>query len=145
MFAVREDLILVGQECPAGVDQVDARQQVLQCDFLSTQVLFHRHRVVGAALDRRLVGDDDALPPGDPADPDNDPRARRFIAVHAVRRQRGQLQKRAARVQQAVHPLARQQLAATDMAFAGTLIAPQGRSRKLGVQFGDQPAMLVGK
>ena len=56
-----------GQEGAAGVDQVDARQPVLQGDLLGAQVLLHRHRVVRAALDGGVVGDDHAprgRPPG---------------------------------------------------------------------------------
>ena len=61
VLAVGEDLVLHRQERAAGVDQVDARQPVLQRDLLRAQVLLHRHRVVGAALDRGVVGDDHAL------------------------------------------------------------------------------------
>ena len=64
VLAVGEDLGLQRQERAAGVDQVDARQPVLQRDLLRAQVLLDGHRVVGAALDRRVVGDDHALAPG---------------------------------------------------------------------------------
>ena len=61
VVAVGEDLVLARQEGAAGVDEVDARQPVLQGHLLRAQVLLHRHRVVGAALDGGVVGDDDAL------------------------------------------------------------------------------------
>src|SRR5215470_7981789 len=51
--AVREDVVLLGQERAARIDEVDARQPVLDRDLLAAQVLLHRHRVVGAALHRR--------------------------------------------------------------------------------------------
>ena len=65
---VGEDLVLHRQEGAARVDQVDAGQPVLQRDLLGAQVLLHRHRVVRAALDRGVVGDDDHSRPRDPAD-----------------------------------------------------------------------------
>ena len=41
-------------------------------DLLRAQVLLDRHRVVGAALDGRVVGDDHALAAADPADAGDD-------------------------------------------------------------------------
>ena len=58
VLAVGEDLVLQRQEGAAGIDQVDAGQPVLQGDLLGAQVLLHRHRVVGAAFDGGVVGDD---------------------------------------------------------------------------------------
>ena len=55
---------------------------VILRDFLRAQMLFHRHREIGAALHRRVVGDDDAFAARDPADPGDDsppaPRRRTF-------------------------------------------------------------------
>jgi hypothetical protein len=53
-------VVLHRQERAARVDEVDARQPVVQRDLLRAQVLLDRHGVVRAALDRRVVGDDDA-------------------------------------------------------------------------------------
>ena len=85
VLAVREDLVLAGQEGAAGVHQVQARQPVLQGDLLGAQVLLDRDRVVGAALDGGVVGHDHAFPPGHPADAGDDPGAGRLAAVHARR------------------------------------------------------------
>ena len=52
-------------------------------DLLRPQVLLDRHRVVGAALDRRVVGDDHALAPAHPPDAGDDPGAGRVAVVHA--------------------------------------------------------------
>ncbi len=145
MLAVGKHLVLARQKGAARVDEVDARQQILQRDLLRAQVLFDRHRVVGAALDRRVIGDDHAFAPRDPADPGDDSGSRRFVAVHAARGQRSQLQKRAARIEQAIHPFAGQQLAAADVALSRTLIAAQGRRGKLGVQLPDEPAVFIGE
>ena len=88
MLAVREDLVLPGQERPARVDQVDAGQPVRERDLLRAQVLLDRHRVVGAALDGGVVGDHDALPAADPADAGDDAGAGGRVLVHALGRQR---------------------------------------------------------
>ena len=76
VLAVGEDLVLQRQERAAGVDEVDARQPVVQGHLLRAQVLLDRHRVVGAALDGRVVGDDHALAAAHAADAGDDPRAR---------------------------------------------------------------------
>ena len=65
VVAVGEDVGLERQEGAAGVHQVDAGQAVLLGDLLRAQVLLDGHREVGAALDRRVVGDDHALLPLD--------------------------------------------------------------------------------
>ncbi len=61
VLAVRKHLGLVRQIGAAGIDQIDAGQTVLRRDFLRPQMLLHRHRIVGAALDGRVVGDDHRL------------------------------------------------------------------------------------
>ncbi len=119
VLAVGEHLVLHRQERAAGVDEVDARQPVLGRDGLRAQVLLDRHRVVGAALDRRVVGDHHDLAAADPADAGDDAGGRHAAAVHVVRRQRAQLEERAARVEQPVHPVAHQQLAAVGVLAAG--------------------------
>ncbi len=97
VVAVGKDVGLERQERAARVDQVDARQPVLERDLLGAEVLLDGHRVVGAALDRGVVGDDDAGRPLDPADAGDDPGARRVVVVQAGRRQRAQLEERRAR------------------------------------------------
>src|ERR1700743_75312 len=106
-------------------------------------MLLDRDRIVGAALDGRVVGDDHALAVGHPADSGNDSGARGLVVVHVVCGQRSKLQKRAARVKQAIHAFARQQLATTDMALPGASIPARARRRQLVVELRDQPAMLV--
>jgi len=94
VLPVGEHLVLLGQERAARVHQVNAREVVVQRDFLRAQVLLDRHRVVRAALDGRVVGDDHALATGDPADPGDDPRRWRVPVVEPVRRERRQLKER---------------------------------------------------
>ena len=123
VVAVGEHLVLARQIGAAGIDQIDARQPVLPRDVLRAQVLLDRDRVVGAALDRGVVGDDHALAAHDPADAGDDPGARHLVVVHAVRGELRQLQKRRPRVEQPPHALARQQLAPRQMPLARPLVA----------------------
>ena len=90
VLAVGEDLVLQRQVGAAGVDEVDARQAVVQRDLLRAQVLLDRQREVRAALDRRVVGDDHDLAPV------HAPDARRRSRRPARRRRRGRA-RRAAR------------------------------------------------
>ena len=58
MPLVGENLVLLRQERAAGIDHVDAGKIVLPRDILRAKMLLHRHRIVGAALDGGVVGDD---------------------------------------------------------------------------------------
>ena len=102
VLAVGEDLVLQRQVRAAGVDEVDARQPVVQRHLLRAQVLLDRQREVRAALDRRVVGDDDDLAPVHAADAGDDPGRGRVAVVEAVRGHRRQLEQRRAGVEQAL-------------------------------------------
>ena len=123
VVAVREHLVLQRQERAAGVDQVDARQVVLERDLLRPDVLLDRHREVGAALHGRVVGDDHHLAPLDQAHPGHDAGRGRGAVVEPVGRERRQLEERRAGVEDLVDALTRQQLAALVVARAGLLAA----------------------
>ena len=118
MIAVGKDVGLVGQIGAARVDQIDAGQTVLARDVLRAQVLLHRHRIVGAALDRGVVADDDAFASRDAADAGDDAGRGDVVVVHPVGRELRQLEERRARVEQRAHALARQELAAPGVARA---------------------------
>jgi hypothetical protein len=101
-------------------------------------VLLDRHRVVGAALDGGVVGDDDALAPAHPADAGDDAGRRHGVVVHAVGGQRRQLEQGRPGVEQPVDAVAHEQLAAVDVPLPGPLVtAEAGRGRPL-PQLGDQ-------
>ena len=87
VIAVGKHVDLVGQVGAAGIDEVDARQVVLARDLLRAQVLLDGQRIVGAALDGRVVADDHALAAGDPADAGDDARRPRWCR-RTSRRQR---------------------------------------------------------
>ena len=107
---VGEHLVLEREERAARVHQVDAREAVLRRHLLRAQVLLHRQRVVRAALDGRVVGDDHALPALDDADPGDDPRGRRVAVVEVPGGERVQLEERGAGIAEPVDPLAREKL-----------------------------------
>jgi len=111
VVAVGEDLVLEWQERAARVDEVDAREVVLEGDLLGAEVLLHRHREVGAALDRGVVGHDHALDAVDQADARDDARRRRLVVVHPVGGESAELEERRAGVEEQLDPLAGGELA----------------------------------
>ena len=138
VVAVGEHVDLVRQVGAARVDEVDARQPVLAGDLLRPQVLLHRQREVGAALDRRVVADDHALAAGDPPDAGDDAGRGDVAVVHVPRGELRQLEERRAGIEQRAHALARQQLAAADVPGAGRLAAALLDDRDLGAEVGDE-------
>ena len=124
VVAVREHVGLEGKERAAAVDEIDAGQLVLERDLLRAQVLLDGHRVVGAALDGRVVRDDDAGRALHTADAGDDPGARRVVVVEAGGGQRAQFQERAAWVQESIDPLADRELATFAVTLDGPVIAP---------------------
>ena len=118
MVAVGKDLSLVGQIGPARVDQINTGETVLRRDLLGAQMLLHRHRIVCAALDGRVVGDDHDLAALDQADSRDQPRAVDIALVHAESRERAYFQKRRTGIDEAGDAFARQKLAPGDVTFA---------------------------
>ena len=112
MLAIRKHLGLMGQIGAAGIDQIDAGQTVLRRDLLRAQMLLHRHRIIGAALDRRIVGDDHRLAAIDEADPGDQARAVHVALVHAEGGERADFEKGRAGIDEPGDALAGQQLAA---------------------------------
>src|SRR6185369_13840194 len=107
----------------ARIDKVNARQIVVAGDFLCAQVLFHRHRIVRAALDRRVVADDHAFAAGDASDAGDDSGGGDVVVVHAERRQLREFEEGRARVEQGTDALAWQELATGDVLRACRLAA----------------------
>ena len=140
VLAVGEDLGLQRQEGAARVDQVDAGQPVLERDLLRADVLLDRQRIVGAALDRGVVGDDQHLASGDAADAGDDAGGRRLVVVQVPGGERRQLEERRARVEQLVDPLAHRQLALGAMPLEVLRAAALARRRRPLAQLGDQRA-----
>ena len=81
-------------------------------------MLFHRHRIIGAALDGRIVGDDHDLAALDQADARHQPGAVDVALIHFESRKCAYFQKRGTGIDQAGDSLTRQKLATADMTFA---------------------------
>ena len=140
MLAVGKHFGLVRQVGAAGIDQIEARQPVLARDLLGAQMLLHRHRIIGAALDGGIVADDDAFAAGDAADAGDDAGAVDGVVVHAVGGERRQFEERRARIDERHHPLARQKLAARQVTFTGLRRTAFGRLGALRLELRDQRA-----
>ena len=138
VLAVGEDLVLHRQEGAAGVDQVDAGQLVVKRDLLGPQVLLDAERVVGAALDRRVVGDDHAAPALDHADSADHAGAGRVAVVELLGGERRELEERGAGIAEQLDPLARGQLAARAMALHRALAATAPHALQAPLEIGDQ-------
>ena len=85
MIAVREHFVLVRQVRAATVYEINARQAVLLSNLLRAEVFLHRHRIVGAAFDGRIVTDDHHLAAFNPANAGDHPCAWRSSVIHAMR------------------------------------------------------------
>ena len=138
MLAVREHLVLKGEERAPRIDEVDAGEVVLEGDLLGAEVLLDAHRVVGAALDRRVVRDDHALDPAHPADPGDEARRRHVAAVHVEGGELRELEEGGARIEELAHPVAREELAAVEVALACPFAAAPLDFRRLRAQVLDE-------
>ncbi len=130
-----EDLLLRRQVGAARLDERDGREPVLLGDLGGAEDLLDRPRVRGAALHRRVVGGDHALDALDHADAGDHARADGEVGAPA--RERGQLEERAARVDQQLDPLARHQLAAVVVPGDGSFATARHRDGVLLVEVGD--------
>jgi len=113
-------------------------------DRFAMLVLLHRHRVVRAAFDRRVVGDDDALAARHPPDAANDRGGMHVAAVHPPGGKLADLEERRAGIEQRAHPLAGQHLAARSMLVARGLVAADGNGGDLLLEIGDEAAHALG-
>ncbi len=111
VLAIGEHLGLERQERAARIDQVDAGQAILERHLLGADVLLDRDREVGAALHRRVVGDDQDLAPGYAANARDEAGRRRLVVVHLERGERRQLEERRPGIEEPIDALAHGELA----------------------------------
>jgi hypothetical protein len=106
--------LVLQQVGPGRFNQVHKGQPVVECDLLRTLQLFKPHGLQGTCVDATVVGHDQHPRARDQADAHDLPTASgalvRVGRVLQPTRERREFQKGRARVQQALHPLARQQL-----------------------------------
>src|SRR5438105_2194160 len=115
---------------------------VLLGDFLEAKVFFDRHRVVGATLDRRVIGDERHLFAVHRAYARDDARRWRLFVVHAVGRQWRQFQKRRAGIEKSFDPFARQELAPTTVPPDGLRAAAGGGPREALTEIANQRQVM---
>src|SRR5262249_52212715 len=110
VVAVGKDIGLQREESATGVYKVDARQTVLLGDLLGAQVLFDRHREVGAALDRGVIDDQHTFLSLHHAYTGDDASGGRLAFVHTPSGERVELQEWCLGVAEHLDALAGEQL-----------------------------------
>ena len=108
MIAIRKHLVLVGQVRAAGIHQIHAGQVAFRRNLLGAQMLFHGHRIIGAALHRGIVADDHHVAPMHTPHARNHTRRRRGPVIKPMRRHRTDFQEGRTRIQQVRHTSTRQ-------------------------------------
>ena len=134
MMRVGEDLVLAGEVGAARIDEVDAGQPVLGGDFLRAQMLLHGERIIGAALHRRVVGDDHGEAARDLADAGDEGACGHIFPIDIVGGELADFEEGGARIEQAFDAFAGQQLAARDVALARGFGAAEGDFRGAGAE-----------
>ena len=138
MIAIGEHLGLERKKRSTRVDQIDARQAILERDLLRPEMLLDRDREVSPAFDRRIVGDDHHLSPGDAAQARHQTGGRGVAVVHVPSGQGRELEKRRPGVDEAVDPLSDRQLALLPVARLRLCTPALASQRQVVVQLGDQ-------
>gem|GEM_PF-5434342 len=118
MVAVREGPLLQRQEDASRVDEVDAREAVLQRYLLRANVLLYGDGEIGAALDGGVVGDDQDLAAVDDAHAGDEARGRRLVVVHVPGGEGAELEEGRVAVEETFQAVAHQHLAALNVALA---------------------------
>ena len=139
MFAIGKDFVLHRQKRAARIDEIHARQPVLERDLLGAHVFLDGQREVGAAFDRRVVGDDHHFASGHAADAGDDAGRGRLVVVEVPGRQRRQFEKRRVGIEQLRDAVAHGQLAVLAMALDDSADRrPRVHARVTIAQFGDE-------
>src|SRR3546814_18727477 len=112
MVGVGKNLVLMRQVRSSAVDQIDSGQAVRLGNLLRAQMLLYRHRIVSAALHRRIVADDHRLPPRHPADAGDHARTGDLAAIKVAGSELADFENGRTWIEQRHDPLPREQLAA---------------------------------
>ena len=117
VVAIRKDLILIGKVRATGIHQIDARQMVFSRDFLCTKMFLHGHRIIGAALDGRVIGKNHNITARDTPHTGNRAAGRHITAVQPVRRKKSNFQKRRSWIEKRLNAIPRKHLTTCKMPF----------------------------
>jgi hypothetical protein len=61
MIAIRENVLLLRQESTSAINEINAGKTILFCDFLGTEMFFHRDGVISTTFEGKVVGQNHAL------------------------------------------------------------------------------------
>ena len=123
MLAIGEDFVLHRQEGTTRIDQVNARQVILFSNFLGAQVFLDGKRVIGTALDGRIIGDNHAIDVADLPDARYEACGWHFVVIETVSRELSDLEERRATINDRTNSIAWQQFASRQMPVAGAFTA----------------------
>ena len=115
VIAVGKHLILAWQMGAAAIDKINARQIVLLRDFLGAKMFFDGQRIIGAALDGGVIGDNDAFLTTYASYARDQPRRGNNVGINLIGGELRKLQKGRAGIDQLRHPIARQKFSARDV------------------------------
>ena len=138
VVAIGKHFVLQRQERAARIDEIDARKKVLLGDLLCAQMFLHRYGIVRAALDGRIVRDDDAALVFDRADARDHPGRRAVAAVHLVCGEGADLEKVRLRIDEPVDALAGGELAARSVTLRRLRAAARPNREQMLAQVGYQ-------
>ena len=97
-------------------------------------MFFYGQRIIGAALDGRVVGDDHAFAARHAPNPSDDPSRVGVAAIKPMRRECADLKERRTRIEQEIDAVARQELAASLVTLPGLRAATLSRGLQLAGQ-----------
>ena len=111
MVFVGEDLVLQGQKCSTGIDEIETGQVIFFGDLLGAEMFFDSQRIVGAALDGGIVGDDHDFAPRNAPDARDETCACGCPIVHILCGEGGEFEEGCAGIEQARDALADEEFA----------------------------------
>ena len=144
MFFVGKNLVLQGQKSPAGFNQIQAGQAVFQSNFLPAQMLLNRHRMISAAFNRGVIGNNHAGDALNLANAGNDASTIDITGIHIPCSKLANFQKCRTRINEPIDACARQQLAAFQMPCAIFLTATASDNLRPLAQCRKQPVHSTG-
>ena len=125
MVAVGEDFVLMRQVRAAAVDQIYAGQAVSFRYFLCAQMLFDGHRVVSAALYRRIIAHNHTLTTGNPSNSADQTCPGNLIVIQPISYQLADFEEWRAGVEQMFDAFSGQELSARRVPFTRLFIPAQ--------------------